>query len=464
MHIFGVYFNKLSVVIFIGEVIIFSILFWLAFHRVLMDSGINESVLIAQAFGAGVILALALSAIGAYRHDARRVSRLTVNRFLLGAALAFVVLIVAATILPDGSLPRGFAWSWLLGVLGAALLAAATARLLGQHLNFLITSLKPRVLVIGTGSQAEAVAQACRERRGARLIGFAALSEGDLARATVDREAIIDVGDRFMELARARQADEIVVAFEDRRGRLPVDRLLQCRMQGIDVIDAASFLERETGRIDIDVVRPSWLIFSNGFTMPVGYDIAKRIADVIFSALGLVAAFPLLLLVALAIRLETPGGAFYTQQRVGRFGELFTIIKFRSMYIDAEQRGCAQWATKNDPRVTRVGRIIRRTRLDELPQLLNVLRGDMSFIGPRPERPQFVAELAAEIPYYNERHRIRPGLTGWAQINYRYSDSIDSSKEKLCYDLYYMKKRNLFLDMVIVQQTLRILVSGEGAH
>jgi sugar transferase (PEP-CTERM system associated) len=406
-------------------------------------------------------LALTSSAIGAYRHEARRLSRLTLQRFAIGAGVAFLILAVATVV--GGEHVRLLPWPLLAATLSGAVLAAIVARAIGQQLLFVIDSLKPRALVLGTGELAAAVADAIAERRGTRLLGFTAVDDDDRVAASVPRADILD-GDDLVALAKTHKASEIVVALENRRGRLPIQTLLQCRMEGIDVIEAPSFLERETGRIDVDALRPSWLIFSNGFASHAVYGGVKRGLDVVGALLGLVFAAPLLLVIALAVRLETPGPVLYTQTRVGRFGRPFTMVKFRSMHVDAERHGQARWACKNDPRVTAVGWVLRRSRLDELPQLINVLRGDMSFIGPRPERPEFVATLAARIPYYHERHRLRPGLTGWAQINYRYSDSIASSKEKLCYDLYYLKKRSFFLDLLIVQQTIRILISGDGAH
>jgi sugar transferase (PEP-CTERM system associated) len=461
MYIFGIFFNRLAISIFLIEFLIFASVFWTAYTSMAAAAGYADNEVVVMSLLSALTLALTASAIGAYRHEARRVSLLTVQRFAIGALAAFVLLTIATIF--SGEWMHVLPWPWLAGVLTGAVLTAMAFRVVGQRLLFVGESLKPRALVLGTGELAGTVAQAITEHRGTRLVGFAAVDGDDAGDVVPPWDVVAFEGD-LAAVAKAHKATEIVVAVENRRGRLPIECLLRCRMQGIDVIEAPSFLERETGRVDIEALRPSWLIFSNGFASDVVYSVTKRGCDLAGAVLGLVLTAPLMALVALAVRLETPGPVLYTQKRVGRLGRPFTIFKFRSMYVDAERRGQARWATKDDPRITRVGRILRRTRLDELPQLFNVLRGDMSFIGPRPERPEFVDRLAAQIPYYNERHRIRPGLTGWAQINYRYSDSFESSKEKLCYDLYYLKNRSLFLDLVITQQTMRILISGEGAH
>jgi sugar transferase (PEP-CTERM system associated) len=257
--------------------------------------------------------------------------------------------------------------------------------------------------------------------------------------------------------------EEIVVALDDGRGRLPIDALLRCRMLGVRVTERSSFLERATGRIDLDTMRPSWLIFSGGFERRPFERYAKRGFDVLFSLalLGLFA--PLLAVIALAIRLDSPGPVFYRQTRVGRFGAPFSIMKFRTMVVDAERAG-AQWAAERDPRITRVGHVLRRMRLDELPQAVNVLRGEMSLVGPRPERPEFVGELVEALPYYNERHNVQPGITGWAQINCPYGSSIEDTKVKLSYDLYYLKNRSLALDGIILLRTIGTVLFGDGAR
>jgi sugar transferase (PEP-CTERM system associated) len=265
------------------------------------------------------------------------------------------------------------------------------------------------------------------------------------------------------EEARRLNADEIVVASRERRG-LPVESLMECKLAGLIVTEFQSFWERQTGQIELDEVNPSWLIFSQGFRMSLLRAAAKRAFDIVVALIILLATLPITLIAIVAIKLDSPGSVFYRQERVGAKGQIFNVLKFRSMRTDAEKDGVARWAQSNDARVTRVGRFIRKTRIDEIPQLLNVLAGEMSFVGPRPERPIFVENLTQKIPYYDVRHRVKPGITGWAQINYPYGASDEDAKAKLSYDLYYVKNWNLFLDAVILFQTARVVLWQEGAR
>jgi sugar transferase (PEP-CTERM system associated) len=259
------------------------------------------------------------------------------------------------------------------------------------------------------------------------------------------------------------QIDRVVVSVSDRRGHLPIRELLRAKLSGVRIEDAATTYERISGKILTDGLAPSWLIFSDGFQASRGTRVVKRLIDIVLATIGLVVASPLMLLTAIAVWLDSPGPVLYRQLRVGEHDRLFTLCKFRSMRSDAE-RGRPIWATTNDSRVTRVGRFIRRTRLDELPQLLNVLRGDMSFVGPRPERPYFVQQLAADIPFYAERHAVKPGVTGWAQVKYRYGSSVEDAMEKLRYDLYYIKHLSIGFDLTIVVDTVKVILCGKGAQ
>jgi sugar transferase (PEP-CTERM system associated) len=256
-----------------------------------------------------------------------------------------------------------------------------------------------------------------------------------------------------------------VLALEERRNALPLHDLLRIKTTGVAVHDFSSFLERETGRVDLDSLNPSWLIFSDGFSAGRRLSsLAKRLFDIVVSLALLIFSLPLIVIAAIAVKLESPGSAFYRQRRVGLYGQTFDVLKIRSMRIDAEVAGKAVWAQKDDPRVTRVGRIIRTLRIDEIPQAWSVLKGEMSFVGPRPERPQFVADLEARLPYYAERHVVKPGITGWAQINYPYGASIADAREKLEYDLYYAKNYTPFLDILILLQTARVVLWPDGAR
>jgi len=260
-----------------------------------------------------------------------------------------------------------------------------------------------------------------------------------------------------------RGIDRIVVAMEERRGKLPVDLLLSLKNRGVQVQDGNDVYESITGKVPIESIRLSWLLFSSGYFASRLFLFYKRFASLATSIVGLLLSLPLLPLVVLAIKLSSPGHIFYRQIRVGRDGRIFRCYKFRTMRSDAEADSGPTWATDDDPRITRVGRFLRKTRIDEIPQLLNVLRGDMSLVGPRPERPEFVAALNQKIPYYHLRHSIRPGITGWAQILYRYGSSVEDAKEKLRYDLYYIKNMSVGLDLLIILSTVKIILLGRGA-
>ena len=284
-------------------------------------------------------------------------------------------------------------------------------------------------------------------------------------------------GERVVPDARARQtipdlgrfvdeigASEVVLALEERRNSLPVKDLLRIKTRGLHVIDFSGFIERETGRVNLDTLNPSWLIFSDGFSSTqLASSISKRVFDVAVSLLLLALSFPVLVLFSILIKLESPGPIFYRQTRVGLYGQTFEVVKLRSMRQDAEKDG-PKWAAENDPRVTRIGRIIRTVRIDEIPQAWSVLKGEMSFVGPRPERPQFVAQLEEMLPYYAERHMVKPGITGWAQINYPYGASTEDARQKLEYDLYYAKNYSPFLDLLILLQTARVVLWPDGAR
>jgi sugar transferase (PEP-CTERM system associated) len=260
--------------------------------------------------------------------------------------------------------------------------------------------------------------------------------------------------------------DEIVVAPDSRRGTLPLDELMTCRLRGVHVNDLHTFLESQTGRAHINALSPSWIVFDSGFDRSVVRSASKRVFDIASSSLLLLLALPLMVLTAVLIKLESgwSGPIFYLQERVGEGGDTFDVIKFRSMRTDAERDGVARWATSNDDRVTRVGRVIRKLRIDELPQVLNVLRGEMSFVGPRPERPTFVEQLEREIPYYGLRHAVKPGITGWAQLRYAYGASVKDAEEKLKYDLYYVKNQSLMFDLLVLLQTVEVVLFGKGAR
>jgi sugar transferase (PEP-CTERM system associated) len=321
-----------------------------------------------------------------------------------------------------------------------------------------------RVLILGTGISAQNVAREMLKRApiGYRVLGFLTEHESEVGRTLVNPSVLGTLSD-LPRLSASEGATLIVVAQEDRRRRLPVDLLLRCRMAGVRVVEAANLFEGLSGRIPLRDLRPSWLIFSTGFRKPRVLASSKRVVEAVLAALLLLATAPLAALTALLVRLSSPGAVLYRQMRVGLDGKVFELLKWRTMRADAEKLSGPVWATgDNDPRVTRLGRFMRKTRLDELPQLWNVLRGDMSFVGPRPERPHFVRKLREVIPYYDERHSVRPGITGWAQVKFPYGSTLEDAEEKLEYDLYYVKHMSLLLDAAVVLETAKVILLGRG--
>jgi sugar transferase (PEP-CTERM system associated) len=387
-------------------------------------------------------------------------NRELVVRLLQAAGAAAIVLAFAAFVTPSLALdPNTFVTA-----LGVFVVAVLTWRV---TFNYFARDphLEERVLILGTGHTAQRVAQQIGTQQdfAYRLVGFISDRDDREARSVVRRHDVLGGVDDIDRLVAQRRVDRIVVGLSDRRGRLPIEPLLRAKLSGVRVEDATTTYERLTGKILIDDLKPSWLIFSDGFRASRWTRFVKRMLDLSLSLIGFILASPLMLLTAIAVKLDSAGPALYSQERVGENGCVFKIYKFRSMRTDAELAGAPIWATDRDPRVTRVGRFIRLTRLDELPQLWNVLNGDMSFVGPRPERPFFVAQLAQEIPFYMQRHAVKPGVTGWAQVKYRYGSSIEDAMEKLRYDLYYIKHLSIFFDLTIVLDTVKVILFGKGA-
>ena len=324
---------------------------------------------------------------------------------------------------------------------------------------------RERLLLVGTGPAAVTLAKELFQRRqelGVEIVGFV---DPDPSRvgAPVINPGVIGTIDDIPSIVRARGVDRVVVSLADARGKLPMDKLLEMKLDGVTFDHLASVYEELTGKIAVENLRPSWLIFSSGFRKTRLVRASKRSLDVVAAVFGLVVAAPAMAIVALAVKLTSPGPAVYQQSRVGQHNRNFTVYKFRSMRQDAESGTGAVWARRNDSRVTPVGRVLRRTRLDELPQLWNVLIGDMSLVGPRPERPEFVKQLTEVIPFYGQRHAIRPGLTGWAQVSYAYGASVEDSMEKLQYDLFYAKNLSITLDLFIIFSTIKTVLFRRGS-
>jgi sugar transferase (PEP-CTERM system associated) len=374
--------------------------------------------------------------------------------------------LVAGLLLAAGAafLPVAFATGGeFVAGLAMAMLVAVLTRLLFMEWGKTVL-FKKRVLVLGTGSRAAKIEELVHagQAQGLNIVGYMPLGA---AHHYVPHQRVLHEEGSLYEIAMRRSAEEIVVAIRERRGGgLPMTELLECKLRGMQILDLPAFFERQTGFLPLEAINASWMIFSDGFTRGSARDVVKRTFDLLVSGSFLLFFMPVMLLTALLIRLESRGPAFYTQERVGQYGKPFVIYKFRSMYTDAEKDGRPVWARHRDSRTTRVGRFIRRTRIDELPQVFNVFLGHMSFVGPRPERPYFVNELAAQIPYYHARHSVKPGITGWAQVRFSYGASVEDAMNKLQYDLYYVKNHSLFLDLMILLQTTQVVVLGKGVR
>ena len=404
-----------------------------------------------------IVIWLAMVAVGVYGPKALRSLRFAGARLLVATSLGIIALAVIDFLMPNEMLWR----STLLYTMGLAIVVLVSDRILLN--NFLGSSaFRRRVMVLGAGDRAQRLrALADKPESGFAVVSFVAMSEDNrVVEEAIPRSAIHDLG-RFVENL---GVSEVVLALQERRNSLPLKDLLRIKTKGVHVNDFSSFMERETGRVDLETVNPSWLIFSDGFSSGRMLSSAvKRVFDIVASLVLLLLTFPIIALFAVLVKLDSKGPAFFRQQRVGLYGEPFELIKLRSMRTDAEKDG-VKWAEENDPRITRLGRFIRKVRIDELPQTWSVLLGHMSFVGPRPEVPQFVEDLEEEIPFYSERHMVKPGITGWAQINYPYGASTEDARRKLEYDLYYAKNYTPFLDLVILLQTVRVILWPEGAR
>jgi len=408
----------------------------------------------------GGVLMASLFAFGLYSSRQRAPAFGIAVRIFAAVCAGTAATAIFFYLLPDLWMGRGV----MALAAGMAFLGLVVARYAFTHIvNDAV--FKRRVLVYGVGQRAGSIAKLRRrtDRRGFVVVGYAQPEGEDIV---VPADQMILRGHGLQKVCEEQDIDEVVVAMDDRRRAFPILELLECRLAGLEVKGLLTFLERETGRVRVDVLNPSWMIFGEGFRRDPLRLFSSRVLDLVASLLILVVSSPVMLITALAIKLEDGLRApvFYRQARVGLGGHVFNVLKFRSMRTDAEKDGQAQWAKVGDSRVTRVGSIIRKIRVDELPQILNVLRGQMSFVGPRPERPQFVQELADKIPYYVQRHCVKPGITGWAQLCYPYGSSEQDALEKLQYDLYYIKNNTLIFDLAILMQTAEVVFMGHGAR
>lgn len=457
LRLFNVYYPVRMLVLQGGEALIICCSFLLA-----VRIRLGEDTLLVLQYENGVYKILAIAALAMVclhyfdLYDPQRLPSSGETYFRLLVVLGALSFVLAATgyFLPSFLIGQG------VFVTGLTILTLA---LLGWRSAYTWVIRQPylreRVYVLGAGERATRLVETLRARQelGMDVVGWAgSIDDGSLKRETL--------ASTLRALQKNRGVDRVIVAMSDRRGTMPVRELLDLRLSGIKVEEATALLEKVSGKIEVDELSPSWLIFSEGFRLNPSFLMARRFISTVVSLAGLLLVLPLLPLMALAVKLTSPGPVLYRQKRVGRYGVLFDCYKFRTMRADAEAEAGPTWAGDDDPRTTLVGRVLRRTRLDEIPQLWNVLRGDMGFVGPRPERPEFVEWLSREIPYYHLRHIIRPGLTGWAQVRYQYGASLEESKEKLRYDLYYIKNISLSLDLLIVLHTIKIVLLGRGSR
>lgn len=461
LKVFSQYFPShiLQQVVFDGLVLFVATLLNVAFQ--VRGVTVDWRVIIPSALFFAATMIVLNSALGLYRFAAGEASgRRTAVRVLVSLLVSFPVAFGVFSVLPWDYFASEATQMSVVLLLGLVLLLRGVA-----NRQRAISVFAPRVLIIGTGPEAAAVARSFSGglQGGLDVVGFFAPTGEKMI--DVDPGLIIPEGGGLLEAVRRLRVNEVIVAVKERRGGvLPIRELLDCKLHGVRVMDLSTFFEQAEGQVRIESLRASWLIYGDGFRQGWARSAVKRCFDLVASLTLLFAALPVMLVTAVLIALEDGAPVFYRQERVGQGGRIFRVIKFRSMRRDAEKDGLPRWAQSGDDRVTRVGRLIRRLRVDELPQLLNVLSGEMSLVGPRPERPYFVDQLAREIPYYAVRHSVKPGVTGWAQVRYQYGASVADAIQKLQFDLYYVKNHNLVLDTLVLFETVRVVLTGEGAH
>jgi len=458
------YINKLSVMLLVIEAFILIASFYLGVALRFFTPGhaLFPALpnLPPQALIFAAVMIFSMKAMGMYHLTYREDFRHTLLRLMPAFALGFGLMTLTFYVAPDIYFGRG--------ILGIVILLAAAGIILvrfafckGSKLNFL----KPKIIVLGVGELARECANIAENNDSHHefnIVGFVSIESEE---PVISPSSLLPPGNSLLSLATAYNVDEIVVAVQNQNSsNFPVQDLLECKLDGVKVIDASTFFEREMSQIRVHSLNPNWLVFGGGFDQSGLRTAIKRAFDLFASTILLVATLPVMLITALCIYIQDRAPILYRQERIGLGGRPFIVLKFRSMRHDAETAGKPQWASENDPRITRIGRIIRKLRIDELPQIVNVLKGDMSLIGPRPERDYFIKQLCEKIPYYNVRHSIKPGITGWAQVRYQYGSSIEDSVQKLQYDLYYVKNNSLFLDIIILIDTVQVVLTGKGSR
>ncbi len=465
IRIFGYYVSKVFLLLGVWEALVFfsSLYFGYLLRFQILDGQAQEAgsvSIVATALVFTLLMTSAMIALGLYQRGVQERAAGFIVRLGLGFLLGTVALALLFYAVPPLFVGRGvLGLSLTIAFAGILITRAVFDRFAADEAR------KRRVLVLGTGVNAGRIHQQIEEDAGLgfTVVGYVPLND---AKSLVPEYKTVLKDGPLLDLAIEYEVDEIVAAVDDRRRKLPVDEILDCKMSGFPVLDLLTFFEKENACIKIDLLHPSWIIFSTGFQMGVGGLYGKRLFDMLMGLLLLTAFAPIMILVAVASIIESKGRdpVLFRQVRVGQNGTLFQLYKFRSMRVDAEADGVARWATENDTRITPLGGFLRKTRLDELPQIFNVIKGQMSLVGPRPERPEFVDQLSKVIPFYGERHRVKPGVTGWAQMLYPYGASVEDAKHKLEYDLYYVKHAGVFLDLIILLQTVEVVLLGKGAR
>jgi len=464
INLFSHYIPRRSLVLAAMEAIVLLIAAQIAISLEFADSRAAMSgsggAVLSQAFAFALGMILIMSSMGLYQADLWNNTQSARLRVVIAFAVAFAIVGLAAYLTPT-PYPRlvGLAATTMaLALIGSLCVRAAFDR--WQNLS----AFKPRVLVLGTGSRLTRLAEYAQRNPNHHVVGYVETQPG---KYYVPSPLVLSraPGDSLLSVAVRHAVDRIVVGVRDRRGGgFPVQELLECKMNGIEVVELPTFFEREYRQVMLESLNPSWMVLGDGFRQGFFKNMLKRLFDLTVSSVLLLVSLPVLLLAVICIYLESGLPVLYRQERVGRGGRVFTLYKLRSMRRDAESNGTPQWAAANDDRTTRVGRFLRKTRIDELPQIFNVFKGEMSFVGPRPERPVFVDQLAQQIPFYALRHSVKPGITGWAQVRYAYGASVDDAVEKLQHDLYYLKNNSLFLDIMILFATVEVVLGGRGAR
>jgi len=463
IRLFNHYVSKMAFILLLLELLMLLASASLASALWFSDSGagrLRAENLYLSSLTFALVIIFSMSALGMYQHSARGGFRTTLIRIMPSFALGFALLSALIAVRPEMYFGRGISSAiFALGASGVLLTRLVVFKSAESAL------LEARLIFVGNGPLARECMELAAGKFGFHqfdVVGCVPVAGEDNC---VGEANLLPMGESLLVMARRYEASEIVVTVTNRRGSaFPIRQLLECALGGVKVSDAATFFEREACQIRIDSLQPSYLIFGGGFDQSFLRASSKRVFDLVASAVITIATLPLMLTAAACIALEDGAPVFYRQERVGKDGRLFEVLKFRSMRKDAEEGRPPTWAAPNDPRITRVGQVLRKLRIDELPQMFNVFKGEMSFVGPRPERAYFVEQLDGEVAYYNVRHNIKPGITGLAQVRYKYGASIEDSIRKLQYDLYYVKNNSLFLDLLILIDTVQVVVFGKGSR